>query len=178
MIRHLDSMSAVLGGACALALVGAPMAVLAQAPHAAAGAGPSSTSSTAVGAATGPSRGPVGSATGGSAGSAAAGGTSASTLGIGGTSTSPTQSSTTLGVGGNAAAGQGGRAMSRSAVHGNNNLNGQAMAQAHQGGTFSKSHTHCKAGSTAGVACRTKTMAHVPGSRPSMSTTSSTAAPG
>lgn len=177
MIRHLDPMSAVLGGACAFALIGAPISVMAQAPGAAAGAGPSSASSTGVGAATGPSRGPVGSATGGSAGSAAAGGTSASTLGAGGTSTSPSQSSTTLGVGGSAASAQGGHVMSRSAVHGNQTLNGQAMAQAHQGGTFSKSHTHCKAGSTAGVDCRTKTMAHVPGSKPVKSTTTSDTPP-
>ena len=176
MIRHLDPMSAVLGGACAFALIGAPMTVMAQGPGAAGGAGPSSASSTGVGAATGPSTGPVGSATGGSAGSAAAGGTSASTLGIGGTSTSPTQSSTTLAVGGSASA-QGGHVMSHSAVHGNETLNGQAMAQAHQGGTFSKSHTHCKAGSGAGVDCRTKTMAHVPGSKPVMSTTTSDTPP-
>ncbi len=178
MIRNLDPMTLVLGGACAFALIGAPMVVMAQAPGHSAGAGPSSASSAALGAATGPSRGPVGSATGGSGGSASAGGTSASTLGVGGTSTSPTPSSTALGVGGSAAADQGGHVMSHSAVHGNNNLNGQAMAQAHEGGTFSKSHTHCKAGSSAGVACRTKSMAHVPGSKPTMSTTTSASAPG
>ncbi len=177
MIRNLDPMSLVLGGACALALVGAPIAVMAQAPGQAGGAGPSSASSTGVGSATGPSSGPVGSATGGSGGSAAAGGTSASTLGVGGTSTSPTQSSSSLGVGGSAASANGGHVMSRSAVHGNNNLNGQAMAQAHEGGTFSKSHTHCKAGSSEGVNCRTKTMAHTPGSRPTMSTTTSDTPP-
>ena len=162
MIRHLDPMTAILGGACAFALIGAPMAVMAQAPGPTGGAGPSSASSTALGATAGPSKGPVGSASGGSGGSAAAGGTSASTLG----------------VGGSAAADQGGHVMSRSAVHGNNNLNGQAMAQAHEGGTFSKSHTHCKAGSSAGVACRTKSMAHVPGSKPTMSTTTSDTPPG
>lgn len=178
MIRHLDPMTAILGGACAFALIGAPMAVMAQAPGPTGGAGPSSASSTALGATAGPSKGPVGSASGGSGGSAAAGGTSASTLGVGGTSTSPSQSSSALGVGGSAAADQGGHVMSRSAVHGNNNLNGQAMAQAHEGGTFSKSHTHCKAGSSAGVACRTKSMAHVPGSKPTMSTTTSDTPPG
>ena len=146
MIRHLDPMTAILGGACAFALIGAPMAVMAQAPGPTGGAGPSSASSTALGATAGPSKGPVGSASGGS--------------------------------GGSAAADQGGHVMSRSAVHGNNNLNGQAMAQAHEGGTFSKSHTHCKAGSSAGVACRTKSMAHVPGSKPTMSTTTSDTPPG
>ena len=62
-------------------------------------------------------------------------------------------------------------------MHGNRNLNGQAMAQAHEGGTFSKSHTHCRTGPNVGVGCRTKSMAHTPGSKPVMSTTTTNAAP-
>jgi hypothetical protein len=111
----------------------------------------------------------AGSATGGSGGSAAAGTTSASTVGIGGTSTGPTGSASALGMGASAAAADG-SAQSRAAVHGNRNLNGQAMAQAHDGGTFSKSHTHCKDRMGQDIDCRTKSMAHVPGQKPVMST--------
>lgn len=99
------------------------------------------------------------SSTGGSAGTASTGGTSASTLGVGGRS----EGSAALGMGGSAAAVDG-RTQSRSAVHGNNNLNGQAMAQAHDGGTFSRSHTVCH--NRDEVSCRTKSMAHEPGSAP------------
>ena len=102
------------------------------------------------------------SAVGGSAGSAAVGGTSASTIGLGATS----GDSKAMGMGASAAGGT--HDMSRAAVHGNNNLNGQAMAQAHDGGTFSKSHTKCH-----DTDCTTKTMAHEPGSKPVKSTSSS-----
>jgi hypothetical protein len=57
----------------------------------------------------------------------------------------------------------------RSAVHGNNNLNGNAMAMAHDGGDMAKSHTICHDRNDS-MACRTKTMAHEPGSKPVMST--------
>ncbi|MBV9549789.1 MAG: hypothetical protein JO256_08975 [Alphaproteobacteria bacterium] len=105
-----------------------------------------------------------GAATGGSAGTASGNGLSASTAGIGATS----GNSSALAMGGSAA---GGRTQSRAAVHGNNNLNGQAMAQAHDGGDFAKSHTVCHDKSGDSVECRTKTMAHEPGSKPVMSTT-------
>jgi hypothetical protein len=113
----------------------------------------------------------TGSATGGSGGSAAAGTTSASTLGVGGTSTDSSGSASALGMGASAAAADG-SARTRAAVHGRRNLNGQAMAQAHDGGTFSKSHTHCKDRMGRDIDCRTKTMAHVPGQKPVMSTSS------
>src|SRR3954466_4765700 len=113
-----------------------------------------------------------GSATAGTGGTAAVGGTSATTLGVGATSTGRNgQTASAMGMGASGAAANG-TADSRAAVHGNRNLNGQAMARAQDGGTFSKSHTVChdKAGSD--VSCRTKTMAHQPGSKPVMSTTS------
>jgi len=112
-----------------------------------------------------------GSAAAGSAGTAATGGTSASSIGAGATTSGPGGNASALGMGASAA---GGHAMSRSAVHGNNNLNGQAMAQAHEGGTFSKSHTVCHDGSGS-VDCRTKSMAHEPGSAPVKSTSSGSA---
>ena len=114
-----------------------------------------------------------GSATGGTGGSAAVGGQSASTLGLGATSTQNGQTASALGVGGSAASATGGKTMSRSGVHGNRNLNGQAMAMAHDRGTFAKSHTHCKDKAGQDVNCRTKTMAHQPGQKPVMSTTTS-----
>ncbi|MBV9548318.1 MAG: hypothetical protein JO256_01435 [Alphaproteobacteria bacterium] len=104
--------------------------------------------------------------TGGSGGTASSNGTSASTLGVGARSTSGNQTSTALGMG--AAAAGGSHQQARAAVHGNNNLNGQAMAQAHDGGTFSKSHTVCH-----NTDCRIKTMAHVPGEKPVKSTSTS-----
>ncbi|HEV8680965.1 MAG TPA: hypothetical protein VGQ90_16430, partial [Stellaceae bacterium] len=77
----------------------------------------------------------------GSGGSAAAGDTSASSLGLGAYSTAPTGTSSTLGTGGSAAT-PSGHATSRSGVHGNRNLSGQSMNQAHDpGGVWSKSHT-------------------------------------
>ncbi len=111
-----------------------------------------------------------GSATGGTGGSAAAGGTSASTVGTGGTSTGADGSTgSSLATGGAAA---GGKTMDRSRVNetGNGGLNGQAKAMAHDGGTFSKSHTKTKV-RDGEVESRTKTMSHEPGSKPVKSTT-------
>lgn len=111
-----------------------------------------------------------GSATGGTAGSAAAAGTSASTVGTGGTSTGANGATgSSLATGGSAA---GGKTMDRSHVNetGNGGLNGQSKAMAHDGGTFSKSHTQTKV-RDGEVESRTKTMAHEPGSKPVKSTT-------
>ena len=111
-----------------------------------------------------------GSATGGTAGSAAAGGTSASTVGTGGTSTGANGATgSSLATGGSAA---GGKTMDRSHVNetGNGGLNGQSKAMAHDGGTFSKSHTQTKV-RDGEVESRSKTMAHEPGSKPVKSTT-------
>ena len=115
---------------------------------------------------------PPGSAAAGSGGSAAVGGTSATTLGAGATTTGPEGNASALGMGGSAA---GPNATSRSGVHGNENLNGQAMAMSHDQGTMSKSHTVChdKAGNS--VDCRTKSMAHEPGQKPDMSTSEGSA---
>jgi hypothetical protein len=109
---------------------------------------------------------PVGSATGGSGGTAAVNGQTATTLGAGAVSNTPTTSSQAMGMGASAA---GDNVKTRSAVHGNNNLNGNAMAMAHDGGDMAKSHTICHDRNDS-VACRTKTMAHEPGSKPVMST--------
>jgi hypothetical protein len=109
-----------------------------------------------------------GGATAGSAGTAAGNGLSASTAGVGATS----GDSAALAMGGSAA---GGRTQSRSGVHGNQNLNGQAMAQAHEGGDFAKSHTVCHDKTGSSVECRTKTMEHEPGQKPQMSTTTGSA---
>jgi hypothetical protein len=108
----------------------------------------------------------------GTGGSAAAGGTSASSLGLGAQSTTATDSSSSLATGGSAAA-VNGHVMSHSGVHGNRNLNGQSMDQAHQpGGVWSKSHTvtHDRQGE---LTSRTKSMAHEPGGPPVKSTTGS-----
>jgi hypothetical protein len=108
----------------------------------------------------------------GTGGSAAAGGTSASSLGLGAQSTTPTNSSSSLATGGSAAA-VNGHVMSHSGVHGNRNLSGQSMDQAHQpGGVWSKSHTvtHDRQGA---LSSRTKSMAHEPGGPPVKSTTGS-----
>ncbi|MES2473780.1 MAG: hypothetical protein V4601_13190 [Pseudomonadota bacterium] len=104
--------------------------------------------------------------TGGSAGTATTqGGQSASTLGVGATS----DGTAALGMGASGATTDG-TVKTRAAVHGNNNLNGQAMATARDGGDFARSHTTCHAGDD--VSCRTKTMAHEPGSKPVKSTSS------
>lgn len=112
-----------------------------------------------------------GGATAGSAGSAASGGTAASTVGTGGTSTGANGSTgSSLATGGAAA---GGKTMDRSHVNetGQGGLNGQSKAMAHDGGTFSKSHTKTKVRDGEAVESRTKTMAHEPGSKPVKSTT-------
>ncbi|TXM97946.1 hypothetical protein FV222_15230, partial [Methylobacterium sp. WL103] len=100
-----------------------------------------------------------------------AGGTSASTVGTGGTSTGANGATgSSLATGGSAA---GGKTMDRSHVNetGNGGLNGQSKAMAHDGGTFSKSHTQTKVRDGEGVESRTKTMSHEPGSKPVKSTT-------
>jgi hypothetical protein len=114
---------------------------------------------------------PTGSATAGSAGSATVNGQSASTLGVGATSNSPTSSSQAMGMGASAA---GDNVKTRSAVHGNNNLNGNAMAMAHEGGDMAKSHTVCHDRSDS-ASCTTKSMAHEPGSAPVKSTSQGSA---
>jgi hypothetical protein len=115
------------------------------------------------------------SVTGGSGGSAAAGGTSASTLGTGGTSAGAAGTGSSVGSGGSAAAVDG-KAQSRTNVNGGNGpvLNANSKAQAHEGGTFSKSHTKTQVKAGEEVSSRTKSMSHVPGSAPVKSTTSTT----
>lgn len=113
-----------------------------------------------------------GSATAGSAGTAAVGGNSASTLGAGAVSNSRSGDAAAMGMGASAA---GENTKSRAAIHGNNNLNGNAMAMAHEGGTMAKSHTVCHDRSDS-VDCRTKTMAHEPGDPPVKSTSQGEAA--
>jgi hypothetical protein len=112
-----------------------------------------------------------GSATAGSAGTAAVGGNSASTLGTGAVSNSSKGDSSALAMGGSAA---GDNTKTRSAVHGNNNVNGNAMAMAHDGGEMAKSHTVCHDRDDS-VNCRTKTMAHEPGGPPVKSTSEGSA---
>ena len=107
-----------------------------------------------------------GSATAGSGGTAAVGGNSASTLGAGAVSNGANGNAAAMGMGASAA---GDNAKTRAGVHGNNNLNGNAMAMAHDGGDMAKSHTVCHDKSDS-VDCRTKTMAHEPGGPPVKST--------
>ena len=107
-----------------------------------------------------------GNAAAGSAGTAAVGGNSASTLGAGAVSNSPSGDAAALGMGASAA---GNNTKTRAGVHGNNNLNGNAMASARDGGTFARSHTVCHDRSDS-VNCRTKSMAHEPGGPPVKST--------
>jgi hypothetical protein len=104
-----------------------------------------------------------GSAAGGSAGTASIGGNSASTAGAGAVSTGPAGSNAS--ALGTAASAAGDNTKTRAAVHGNNNLNGNAMAMAHDGGEMAKSHTVCHERSDS-AECRTKTMAHEPGGAP------------
>ncbi len=54
-------------------------------------------------------------------------------------------------------------------------MNSNARAQAHEGGTFSRSHTRTKVKAGEEVGSTTKTMSHVPGSKPTMSRTTTTA---
>ena len=111
------------------------------------------------------------SGTVGSGGSAAAGGTSATTLGTGGTATGPGGTSSSIGSGGSAAAVDG-RTNSRTKINENPNmLQGQSKAQAHDGGTFSKSMTKTKVKGGEELESRTKSMSHVPGEKPAKSTT-------
>ncbi|MFC7399995.1 hypothetical protein ACFQU1_22600 [Chelatococcus sp. GCM10030263] len=108
----------------------------------------------------------------GSGGSSAAGGTSATTLGTGGSSVGADGSvGSSIGSGGSAAAVDG-KAQSRTKLHANpNNLMGQSKAQAHDGGTFSKSQTKTQVKPGDELRTRTKTMAHEPRSKPVKSTT-------
>jgi len=116
------------------------------------------------------------SITGGSGGSAAVGGTSASTVGTGGTSTSPTGTGSSIAAGGSAAAANG-KAQSGTHVNQGNGpvLNANTRAQAHEGGTFSRSQTRTKVKAGEEVGSTTRTMSHEPGSKPIKSTTSTTA---
>ncbi len=112
------------------------------------------------------------SITGGTGGSAAAGGTSASTLGTGGTSVGASGTGSSIASGGSAAT-VNGKAQSRTNVNQGNGpvLNSNSKAQAHDGGTFSKSQTKTQVKAGEEVGSRTKTMSHVPGSKPVMSRT-------
>lgn len=111
------------------------------------------------------------SMTGGTGGSAAVGGTSASTIGTGGTSTSPTGTGSSIAGGGSAAAANG-KAQSGSHVNQGNGpvLNSNTRAQAHDGGTFSRSQTRTKVKAGEDVQSTTRTMTHQPGSKPVKST--------
>ena len=120
----------------------------------------------------GPAFAQQGNAAAGSAGTAAVDGNSASTLGAGAVSKSPNGDAAALGMGASAA---GDNTKSRAAVHGNNNLNGNAMARAGDGGTWAKSHTVCHDRDDS-VACRSKSMAHEPGGPPVKSTSQGEAA--
>src|SRR5947208_8994115 len=149
----------VISAAAALLLLGTAGAAFAQ-------------SASTVGTGAGSAGASGSSGTVGTGGSAAAGGTSASSLGLGAESNTPSASSSSLGTGGSAAAGNG-HVMSHSGVHGNQNLSGQSMAQAHQhGGVWSKSHTvtHDR---RVELTSRTKSMSHEPGGPPAKSTSGS-----
>jgi len=138
-------------------------------------AAPHSQTSTAIGAAT-TDKGSkhTGSATGGSGGTAVVDGNSATTLGVGGTSATNNGGSSALGMGASGASvNDDANVHTRAAVHGNHNLNGQAMTNVNDKGTFARSHTHCKDKMGQSVNCRTKTMSHVPGQKPTMSTSTS-----
>jgi hypothetical protein len=113
------------------------------------------------------------SMSGGTAGSAAVGGTSASTVGTGGTSTSPSGTGSSIAAGGSAAAADG-KAQSGTHVNQGNGpvLNSNTRAQAHEGGTFSRSQTRTKVKAGEDVQSTTRTMTHEPGSKPVKSTTS------
>jgi len=113
------------------------------------------------------------SMSGGTAGSAAVGGTSASSVGTGGTSTSPAGTGSSIAAGSSAAAVDG-KAQSGTNVNRGNGpvLNSNTRAQAHEGGTFSRSHTRTQVKAGDEVRSTTKTMSHEPGSKPVKSTTS------
>ena len=112
-----------------------------------------------------------GNVAGGTAGSAAAGGTSASTVGLGANSTGKLGTSSAIGAGGSAAAATG-RVRSDTKIRENPQmLRGQAKATAMDGGTWSRSATNTKVQHDGDLTSRTKSMAHVPGGKPAMSTT-------
>jgi hypothetical protein len=141
----------VVSAAAAMLLLGTAGAAVAQ-------------SASTVGTGAGSAGASGSSGTVGTGGSAAAGGTSASSLGLGAESNTPSASSSSLGTGGSAAA-VNGHVMSHSGVHGNQNMSGQSIDQAHQPGVWSKSHTvtHNHRGE---LTSRTKSMAHEPGGPP------------
>ena len=112
-----------------------------------------------------------GDTVGGSAGSAAAGGTSASTIGLGANSRGDGGTSSVVGAGGSAAAASG-KVRSDTKIRENPQmLRGQARAKAWDGGTWAKSATNTRVQHDGGLTSRTKSMSHVPGSKPAMSTT-------
>jgi len=113
-----------------------------------------------------------GSATSGSAGSAAIGGQSATTAGVGAVSNGTAGDSQAMAMGGSAA---GDNARTHAGVHGNTNLNGNAMAMANDQGTMARSHTICHDRSDS-TSCSTKTMEHEPGSKPEKSTSTGSGA--
>jgi len=107
---------------------------------------------------------------GGTAGSAAAGGTSASTIGLGANSTGKTGSSSSIAGGGSAAAANG-KASSNTRIRENPQMmRAQSKAQAHDGGTWSRSATDTRIKHDGDLSSRTKSMSHVPGGKPAMST--------
>ncbi|MGF7163678.1 hypothetical protein FHS85_005348 [Rhodoligotrophos appendicifer] len=112
-----------------------------------------------------------GSATVGSGGSGATENTSASTLGTGGSCETEDGHSSTVGSGGSAAAVDG-KVDSDTKVNANeNNLNAKSTASAKEGGEWSRSKTQTKVRQGEDLSTRTKTMSHVPGSKPEKSTT-------
>jgi len=105
----------------------------------------------------------------GTAGSAAAGGTSASTAGVGAHSASPGGSSSAIASGGSASTDRG-KAKSDTRIHQNPQmLQAQSKAMAHDGGTWSRSATNTRVKNDGALSSRTKSMAHEPGGKPSMS---------
>ena len=114
------------------------------------------------------------SATVGSAGTASAGDTSASTLGTAGASTDAAGNpSNSLATGGSAASANG-KVKSDTKVKQNANmLKGQSKAMAHDAGTFSKSKTKTRI-KDGELTSDTRSMSHVPGEKPSKSTSGAT----
>jgi hypothetical protein len=111
------------------------------------------------------------SSTMGTAGSAAAGGTSASTIGLGANSTGKAGTSSTVGGAGSAAA-VNGKATSNTKIRENPQmLRSQSTAKAQDGGTWSKSASNTKVQHDGDLTSRTRSMAHVQGSKPAMSKT-------
>lgn len=112
-----------------------------------------------------------GSSTIGTAGSAAAGGTSASTIGLGANSTGKAGTSSVVGGAGSAAA-VNGKARSDTKIRENPQmLRSQSKARASDGGTWSKAASNTKVQHGGDLTSRTKSMSHVPGGKPAMSTT-------